>query len=123
MTITRSEIYSFVPFARSLQHHYQRHRATNFSAWRLIFHFIQELEAHQNNIRMMTTPLIYFLSDIFEGDINPGTAEGTKLFASATKDRTKKNLLTIERSKVIDIMATFWHDSNIFLLGEINQYD
>ena len=62
----------------------------------------------------MTTPPISFLSDPFEGDINPGTADGAKLFASATKDRTKENLLTIVQSKVTDIMTTFRHDSNMF---------
>ena len=110
MKVTKSELYSFVPFARSLKCHYQRHRATHFSAWRLRFHFIQELEAHQNNIRTMTTPPISFLSDPFEGGINLGTADGTKLFASATKE----NLLTIAQSKVTYIMSTFWHDSNMF---------
>jgi len=72
----------------------------------------------------MTTPPISFLSDPFEGDINPGTADGAKLFASATKDRTKENLLTIAQSKVTDIMATFRHDSNMFCWGKlINMID
>ena len=124
MTVTRSELYSFVPFAQSLQHHYRRHRATHLSAWRLIFCFIQELEAHQNTIRTMTIPPIYFLSDSFEGDINPGMVDGAKLFASATKNRTKENLLTITQSKITDIMATFRHDSNMFCWGKlINMID
>lgn len=114
MTVTRSELDSFVPFARSLQRHYWRHRATHLSAWRLRFHFIQELEAHKNIVRTMNTPTISFLSDPFEEDYNPGTADGTKLFVSAIKDWTEENLLTIAQSKVNDIMATFRHDSNMF---------
>ena len=62
----------------------------------------------------MGTPATPFLSDPFEGDINPGTADGAKLFASATKDRVKDDILTVSQSKVTDIMATFRHDSNMF---------
>ena len=67
----------------------------------------------------MSTPVIYFLSDPFEGDINPGTADGAKLFATATKDRTKEDLLMISQSKVADIMSSFRHDSNMFCWGKL----
>ena len=72
----------------------------------------------------MITPPIYFLSNPFKGDVNPRTVDGAKLLASATKDRTKENLLTIAQSKVADIMATFRHDSNMFCWGKlINMID
>ena len=67
----------------------------------------------------MTTPTESFLSNPFEGGINTGTTEGAKLFASATKDRVKDDLLTISQSKVTNIIATFRHDSNIFCWGKL----
>ena len=112
--VTRSELHTFTPVASILQHNYRRHRATNFLAWRLRAHFSLNLKALQTKSPDMSTRAIYFPSDPFEGDINPGTADGAKLFAMATKDRTKEDLLMISQSKVTDIMSSFRHDSNMF---------
>ena len=117
--ITRSEIHTFTPFASILQHNYRRHRATNFSTWRLQAHFTTNLKTLQTKSPGMSTPAISFLSDPFEGDINPGTADGAKLFATATKDRAKEDLLMISQSKVTDIMSSFRHDSNMFCWGKL----
>ena len=117
MPYIRGEYSYFVPFDRILQQHYQRQRDTHFSAWRLRALFIQDLEEHQRYTRIMST--VTFLSDPFEGNITPRTTDGAQLFASATKDRVKDNLLMISQSKVTDIMATFRYDSNMFCCGKL----
>ena len=58
-----------------------------------------------------------FLSDPFEGDINPGTVSGQKLYTLATADRRKEDLLSIAQENVSNIMSVFRHDSNSFGWG------
>ena len=38
---------------------------------------------------------LIFLSDPFEGDLNPNTLEGSKLLAKAARDRPKDKLLSM----------------------------
>ena len=58
-----------------------------------------------------------YLSDPFEGDINPGTTAGQKLYTLATADRKKEELLSISQENVSTIMSAFRHDSNSFGWG------
>ena len=108
MPTTRTEFISFTPFAETLQGHHRRHRAANFSIWRLRFHLIESLQEY--NRRSMTI----YLSDPFEGDINPGTSTGQKLYTLATADRKKEELVSISQENVSNIMSAFRHDSNSF---------
>ena len=51
-----------------------------------------------------------FISDLFEGDINPGDPSGLKLFTLATTERGKDDMLAITQDKVKDVMAAFCRD-------------
>ena len=64
-------------------------------------------------VAIMTT----FISDPFEGDINPGDTSGLKLFTLATSERSKDDKLAITQDNVKDVMASFRQDSNSFGWG------
>ena len=64
------------------------------------------------------TPITY-LSDPFEGDINPGSATGQKLYTLATADRKKDELLSVSQDNVSVIMSAFRHDANSFGWGTL----
>ena len=58
--------------------------------------------------------MIIYLSDPFEGNINPGALAGQKLYTLTTTDQIKEELLLIVQEHVSDIMSVFCHDSNSF---------
>ena len=55
-----------------------------------------------------------YCSDLFEGDINPGTTTGQKLYPLAISNRNKDDILTIDQENVADILYVFRHDPNSF---------
>ena len=67
-------------------------------------------------IAMTTTT---YLSDPFEGDINPGSASGQKLYTLGTADRKKDELLLVAQENVSAIMSAFRHDANSFGWGSL----
>ena len=58
-----------------------------------------------------------FISDPFEGEINPGDSSGLKLFTLTMAERSKDDKLIISQDKVKDVMAAFRQDSNNFGWG------
>ena len=48
-----------------------------------------------------------FISDLFEGETNPGETFNLKLFTISTAERRKDDKLTIAHNKVKDVMVTF----------------
>ena len=53
-----------------------------------------------------------FLSDPFDGDINPGSTNVQKLYTLATAEQKKDTLLYSAQEHATDIMASFCHDLN-----------
>ena len=60
-----------------------------------------------------------YYSDPFEGDIKSEATNGQKPYTSATSDRNKDGILTIDQEHVADIMSVFRHDSNSFGWGKL----
>ena len=60
-----------------------------------------------------------YLSDPFEGDINPGSTSGQKLYTLGTADRKKDELLLVAQENVSAIMLAFRHDANSFGWGSL----
>ena len=58
-----------------------------------------------------------FLIDPFEGDINPGTFSGQKLYTLATAELKKEEIIFIAQENVSDIMSAFCYDANSFGWG------
>ena len=59
-----------------------------------------------------------FLSNPFEGDINPGTvSEQNSTLSSRLLIEKRGELLSIAQENVSEIMSAFRHDSNIFECG------
>ena len=58
-----------------------------------------------------------FLSDPFEGDINPGETNGQKLFTLATSKRNKDTKIMISQEAADNVMNLFRQDSNSFGWG------
>ena len=56
-----------------------------------------------------------FQMDPYDGDINPATAEGAKLFTKATAART--NLLTLSQDKAKEVVSAFEEDAREFGWG------
>ena len=46
-----------------------------------------------------------FLEDPYEGDINPGTSEGSKLFEKATKALDKSDRIQTKSENKVDAIA------------------
>ena len=55
-----------------------------------------------------------FVSNPFEGNINPGEANGQKLFTMATAERSKDCKITISQESASNVMNIFRQDSNSF---------
>ena len=53
-----------------------------------------------------------YLSDPFEGDINPDSVSGQKLYTLGTAYRKKDELLSVAQENVSVIMSAFRHDAN-----------
>ena len=62
------------------------------------------------NVPIMTT----FISDPFEGDINPGETNGQKLFTLATAERSKDSKIVISQENAATVMNLLRQDSNSF---------
>ena len=60
-----------------------------------------------------------YLSDPFEGDINPGSVSGQKLYTLGTADRKKDEILSVAQENVSAIMSAFRHDANSFGRGPL----
>ena len=60
-----------------------------------------------------------YLSDPFEGGINPGTAYGQTLYTLGTADRKKEELLSVTQDNVSAIMSAFRHDANSYGWGSL----
>ena len=58
-----------------------------------------------------------FQMDPYDGNINPGTAEGAKLFNKATAART--TLLTLSQDKAKEVVSAFEEDAREFGWGEM----
>ena len=69
-----------------------------------------------NQSAPMTTTTT-FISDPFEGKINPGDANGQKLFTLATAERSKDSKITISQDQAVNVMNLFRQDSNSFGWG------
>ena len=67
--------------------------------------FQSETQYVQAPVMTTTTTPEVFLVDPYEGDINPGTAEGSKLFNHATKADEKAPLLTINPDTKTDVIS------------------
>ena len=58
-----------------------------------------------------------YLSDPFEGDINPKTSSGQRLHTLAAADQKKEELLSINKENLANIMSAFRHDASSFGWG------
>ena len=53
-----------------------------------------------------------YMSDPFEGGVNPRTSYGQKIYTLVTADRKKDDLLSISQENVSEIMSDFCHNAN-----------
>ena len=117
--ITRSELHSFTPFARILQARFKLIKRRKCLKQKKIELTTSPISTHP------TTTII--LNDPFEGDINPGSVSGQKLYTLATADFKKEDLLFIAQENVSNIISNFHHDSNSsewgILVNNINNED
>ena len=70
-----------------------------------------------NEIINQSAVMAIFLSDPFEGKINPGESNGQKLFTLATAERSKESKITISQDQAVNVMNLFRQDSNSFGWG------
>ena len=61
-----------------------------------------------------TVAMTTFISDPFEGDINPGETNGQKLFTLATAERSKDSKIVISQENAATVMNLLRQDSNSF---------
>jgi len=113
-TITRSELCSFTSFMRILQERFKLIKRRKYSKQKRIKLTTSTISTHPT----MTS----FLSDPFEGDINPGYVSGQKFYTLAAADRRKEEFLSIAQENESDIMSAFCHDSNSFGWGIQQHY-
>ena len=60
-----------------------------------------------------------FITDPFQGDINPGTEAGAKLFNKATGVRDLDDKMDISQDNVTDIISNFSADASAFYWGNL----
>ena len=77
----------------------------------------QAREFLRNQQHIAPVVMTTFISDPFEGEINPGDSSGLKLFTLTMAERSKDDKLIISQDKVKDVMAAFRQDSNSFGWG------
>ena len=75
----------------------------------LNYFFLLKASSKNGTLTMAT-----YCSDLFEGEINPGTTTDQKLYTLTISNRNKDDLLTIDQENVADILSVFRHDSNSF---------
>ena len=61
-----------------------------------------------------TVVMATYISDPFEGNINPGESNGQKLFTLATAERSKDSKIVISQENVASVMNLLRQDSNSF---------
>ena len=55
-----------------------------------------------------------YINNLLEGSINPGDANGLKIFTFATTERSKGLKITVRQDKASSMMTSFRQDSNSF---------
>ena len=103
MPTSRAEFQGFAPRATIFQAYFRGRE----ERWTSLF----SISTYWRATAMAATT---YPSDPFEGEINPGSTSGQKLYTLATADRKKEELLLVAQENVSEIMSEFRHDSNSF---------
>ena len=70
-----------------------------------------------NQMINQAVPMPTFMSDPFEGNINPGDANSQELFTLATAEQSKESKITVSQDQDVNVMNLFCQDSNSFGQG------